>query len=85
MNIDIADLHRCFLAQQTMGILQQMEANGLDKLADAIKYLEISSKGLFSVNLPAAQFGGKASNLLLLVSEHSGMVHVMVNGILLAC
>lgn len=39
MNIDIADIRRYFLAQLTIGILQQMEANGLDKLADAIKYL----------------------------------------------
>lgn len=85
MNANIADLHGHFIAQIAVRILKQMETNGFTKLMDAIKHLEANSKGIFYVDLPISQFGGKASDLLFITSENTGIVHVTVNGILLVC
>ena len=85
MNADIAELHSHFITQITVGILKQLESSGLTKLMDAIKHLEANAKGLYYVDLPIAQFGGKASDLLFITSENAGVVHVTVSGILLVC
>lgn len=84
-NSEISDLHKHFLASITAAILKQLEATGYVRAMDAIKQLESNSKGIYYVDLPASQFGGKAVDLLFVTSESAGKVHTTVYGILLTC
>ena len=85
LNSDIADLHRRFITKLTIGLLRQMESSGFTKIMDAIKHLEANARGVYYVNLPSVQFGGKASDYLFVTSENTGRVDVTVRGILLVC